>query len=221
MKAYNPKEPIVSFHIAKAGGTSFKKILQSWFHIGYHSHYRNYKNLVDPPKHMGLRYHLHKIIPVCIHGHFDESLKHGAFEYYPNVSQFFTILRDPYEMWVSMYNYLLTTRETKGVLEDFKSADEFFYNDNLNMLDLMPFEFTLENYQKIIEEKFVHIGIMEAYSESVKLLAEKLGKKPIPVPHMNQSKFDFKPSKDAEAFFREKNKLEFAIYEFAKRMNHL
>ena len=219
MKIYNSKAPLISLHIAKAGGSSFKKILQKWFHIGYHSHYRNYKNMVDPPKHIGWRLYLTNIVPICIHGHFDEDINHGVYDYYPEAEQFITILRDPFETWVSMYNYILTTQQAKSVSEKYKTIDEFFYTHELNTLNLFPFNFSHDNYQTIIQENFVHIGVMENYQKSIEIIAEKINKKSITVPHENKSKFSQKPTKEAEDFFRNKYKLEFEIYEYARKLN--
>lgn len=219
MKKYDPRLPLISLHIAKAGGSSFKKILQKWYHIGYHSHYRNYHNMIDPPKHMGVRLHISRITPVCIHGHFDEDNGHGVFSYYPQAQQFITILRDPLETWISMYNYVLTVRKAKGLSEDYLSIDEFFEEKGLNILSLTPFNFNKDNYIDIIEENFIHIGVMENYQQSVSNIAQKLNKKPIKVPHLNISKFNNTPSKNTIEKFKEKYELEYLIYKYAKKSN--
>lgn len=47
---YNPKKPLISFHIPKCGGTTLGSYLKNWFKKGYHAHYYDEKKCQKPAK---------------------------------------------------------------------------------------------------------------------------------------------------------------------------
>src|SRR5262245_8731415 len=98
MKLYDPEKPLISLHIPKCGGTSFRAVLQHWFGPNLYRHCF-YERLTKPPR----KYDLEG--GMCIHGHFNRKRQIGVSDYYPEVDQFITILRDPFEMTVSRYFY--------------------------------------------------------------------------------------------------------------------
>lgn len=96
--AYNSKEPLISLHIPKTGGTSLRTILLRWFPNGqFLEHYPN--NGLLPLRHDCRG-------PVCIHGHFNSTRGFGVAEYYPHASQFITFLRDPFNRICSLCFFL-------------------------------------------------------------------------------------------------------------------
>ncbi|MBI3796453.1 MAG: sulfotransferase family 2 domain-containing protein [Deltaproteobacteria bacterium] len=96
MKPYDREKPLISIHVPKCAGGSFGVVLQSWFGPNLCPHYPNWELRQTPP-----RYDLKE--GICIHGHFNSFKGVGVLDYYPQVEQFITILRDPFEMAVSFY----------------------------------------------------------------------------------------------------------------------
>lgn len=87
------------------------------------------------------------------------------------------------------------------------------------MLLHFPREITLKNYQAVIEKRFIHLGVMEAYQTSINKLAEKLGKKRLEVDHLNKSCRYQQPSEGSVRKFKERHTLEYRIYEYAIALN--
>lgn len=223
MLTYDKTKPLISLHIPKCGGTSFRKVLRSWFTLGYHKHYFDHKHQ-NMPKHAGVKLSLQKLFPVCIHGHFNQRKGFGVRDYYPDASQFIMIMRDPLEMRLSLYFFLKSSAKRgyhwngKWVTEPpFKSLEEFFENDPTNIFEFIPFDLTLQNYEQVIQDNFVHIGIMEQLPESVNSLAEKLGKPKRKIEHLNVSEWDEKIPDSTVKAFEEQNRLEYAMYNFARQ----
>jgi len=108
MKRYEKEYPLISIHIPKAGGTSFTSVLRTWFGKRLYLHYFDPKHGTMPRK--------RNIKPgffkrrfqkgVCIHGHFNKMRGFGVQDYYPEVNQFITVLRNPLELALSNYYYL-------------------------------------------------------------------------------------------------------------------
>ncbi len=96
MKKYNNEKPLISIHIPKCGGSSFKEVLQKWFIGGFYSHYFNEKSNKMPQKYV-------LSAGICVHGHFNKARGFGIKDYYPEVDQFITFLRDPFEITTSDY----------------------------------------------------------------------------------------------------------------------
>src|SRR4051812_45942379 len=98
MKAYNPKIPLLSIHIPKCGGTSFLQILRKWFGKDLHLHYFDEVNAKMPP-HAPVKNFLGMYRKdICIHGHFNHNRKFGVDDYYPEIRQAITFIRDPLEI---------------------------------------------------------------------------------------------------------------------------
>lgn len=107
--------------------------------------------------------------PILLYGNFNKSRGFGAEDYYPDIKQFITILRDPFELTVSSYFY---TRKTGSNWKDQSRApkgklQEFLLNAKPNMLNHFPREITFHNYRDIIEEYFIEVGITEYLDESM------------------------------------------------------
>jgi len=194
----------------------------------YHHHTRTKPNRVN----------LNKLIKrrgsdVCVHGHFPNKLNIGVFDYYPSASQFITLIRDPLDMALSMYNYRKTFLDNKHQFKKINKENKsnqynripinnWIEKYELDFLDFFPFELTLKNFKKVIEKYFIHILVLEDFTNSVEILAGKLNKrKPEQVDRLNQSiNSHQKLHTSTVKKFKEKYKLEYAIYEFAKSINN-
>lgn len=108
MNAYNPKEPLISIHIPKCGGSSFSEVLKQWFKQNYLRHYHNEKTNTPPKKHKLEEGFFRKRwrYGLCIHGHFNNNRENGVRNYYPKVNQFITIMRNPFDLHLSNYFYV-------------------------------------------------------------------------------------------------------------------
>jgi len=177
MISYDSSKPLISLHVAKCAGQSFRRLLEQWFGDNFFIHYFQQYNQF-PPKHV--------LRPgICIHGHFNHVKRRGVQDYYPEAEQFITVLRDPLEAAISHYFYWKTkvrpTQIKQGVIEaggvrDYRNIDDFFYKRPKSMmLDFMPCNMSAENYKDIIETKFIWIGLVENLQSHVDRLAAKLG----------------------------------------------
>jgi hypothetical protein len=145
--------------------------------------------------------------------------------YYPEVTQYFTMLRDPFDLTVSMY-FFAKGRSSQGQFMFrgeqvdfsalFPTVDSYLkaYPDWL--FHHFPQDITLDNFQAKLTSKFVYIGIVEDLGKSVQMLANILGKPEVEVPVLNASEYDeIIPEHLREGFYHDYPLLK-AIYEFAK-----
>lgn len=165
MKQYNSDKPLISIHIPKCGGQSFRYILDQWFKENQYYHYYDELNKCLPKR---INDNIRKNI--CIHGHFNKYRGFGINQYYPYVDQFITFLREPLEILVSNYFYLLTTsQETHGIQFDKNISLEGFLNEQLKnnsesyYLTHFPDDINERNYKEKIEGNFIFLGIMEQF----------------------------------------------------------
>jgi hypothetical protein len=218
MKTYDCQKPLISLHIPKCAGQSFRAVLEQWFGTKFFIHYFQQYNAM-PPK--------HELKPgICIHGHFNRTRGFGVLDYYPQAEQFITVLRDPLEAAISNYFYWKAkARENqlkKGIIKtgdehDYRNIDDFFKKrPKSNFLDFMPCELTPANYKEILETKFTWIGLVENLDESVGILARKLGFTSVPLERINASPRDEDLSSALQRDFIRANALEFEIYHYAK-----
>jgi len=216
MKTYNPGKPLISLHVPKCAGQSFRRLLTGWFCDNFFIHYFQQHNAL-PEK--------HPLKPgMCIHGHFDKRKNIGAKDYYPAVDQFITLWRDPLEMAIS--NYFFWKRKarqrqidlgiiTEGGEHDYKSIDDFFRKrPRSHILDFLPDDLTPGNYREILESRFVWIGLVENLDESLPVLADCLGFKQVPIDRINVSPRDEELSPDLKEAYIDNNRLEFNIYRY-------
>lgn len=228
MKAYNPNSPLISIHVPKCAGTSFFNILESWYNKHLYTHYFNEKWNIAPKKHALYKGILRKSIKpgICIHGHFNNAREIGVSDYYPEIDQFITILRDPFDLHLSNYFYIKNlgkhknvyrAKKTIQILAENWSLEEYLEKNDKSLIPLfMPKEITLDNYEQVLDQKFIAIGISERLQDSVNLLAEQLDFPAIQVAQVNQSEWDEPIPAGAREMFMEKNQLAMRIYTFAK-----
>ena len=141
-------------------------------------------------------------------------------DYYPEVDQYITILRDPFEIAMSNYYYVKRLGE-----EAFRAGSPHRIvgdiNDHLKkynrsyLLQFMPYEITIDNYEEIFEKHFVYVGITEDLQASVDVLAGKLGFPSVKAVRLNISERNEKVSEEIKEEFISNNQLEYAIYHWA------
>jgi hypothetical protein len=218
MIPYEPGKPLISLHIPKCAGQSFRRVLEQWYGSRFYIHYFQ-QNHALPPR--------HELKPgTCIHGHFNRTRGFGVMDYYPEVPQFITVWRDPLETAISNYFFWKTKAREKQLKNGIiKAADENDYRDiadfftkrpKSGMLDFMPCELTPANYKEILETKFVWIGLVENLQESVAVLARVLGFEPVLLERINASPRDEELSPVLREAFLQANALEFEIYSYIK-----
>jgi hypothetical protein len=225
MKVYDRKKPLISIHIPKCAGKSFQKVLSAWFGKNLFLHYHNEKRNPPPKKHR-----IYKIFSraslrpgICIHGHFNRTRSNGAHDFYPEINQYITILRDPFQVYLSNYFYIKKqggNSYRNGKPYDIAAADynlgRYLREERKSfILNFFPPDISLNNYRQILEEKFIYIGIAEDLQDSVNQLAEKLGVSGLTVPMENVSARKEKIPDSAREEFIMNNPLEMAIYEYA------
>jgi len=180
MRKYDKTKPLVSIHIPKAGGTSFRNVLKDWYGDKLYLHYFDEEKKKIPSK-----YTLDE--GICIHGHFNKKRNFGIEDYYPEIEQFVTIIRDPFDIVVSRYFYVKRLEDSN---KSFRNGESLILTPDVekyliemisdkdyhpNILDYFPRELTLENYKSAIDEEFIYIGSIEDFEYSVMKISEKLG----------------------------------------------
>lgn len=139
-------------------------------------------------------------------------------DYYPDINQFITVIRDPLETAASSYYYC---RKVGGKLADQSRVPKEDINTYLktaksDILSHLPFEFTWKNHEEILSTKFIHVGLTEELDATIEAIAHKLGFEPIPVETLNQTKRDQTIADETRQIFIDNHPLEYAIYNFAK-----
>src|SRR5262245_28702080 len=165
MKQYDADKPLISLHVPKCGGISFRSVLEQWFGANLYLHY--FAGLLgeERPQQQELS------SGTCVHGHFSRTRKTEVLDYYPEVDQFITILRDPFEMMVSYYFYAKRLGENRfrdgkrlpPIREKFQGIGDFFKKRHRTyaLVKFLPYEVTLDNYEEMFEKYFVYVGITE------------------------------------------------------------
>ncbi len=227
MVPYDPSQPLISIHIPKCAGQSFRDVLRRWFGRKLYFHYHNERRN-KPPRKVRLKTLLtgkarHGL---CIHGHFNHQRSEGVDDYYPGTTQAITILRDPFDAHVS--NYFYVKGQARADHRGFQagSAHPIIAN-NWNLTDYLEYSprsffgaflprMTQDDYQEVLRQTFTHIGIAEELQHSVDRLADWLGIPRQTVGRINQSEYDEDIPAGAREKFDEQNALERAVYEFVR-----
>jgi hypothetical protein len=219
MRTYDPGRALISIHIPKSGGTSFKEVLMHWFGRDLYLHYYDEENNLKPKK-----------IPleagICIHGHFNKTRGFGVYDYYPEAEQYITVLREPLELHLSNYFFIKKNVGRKrhfrnGSHQGFpwKDVDDYLDSARSFILIHFPWEISRDNYKRIFEKYFIHMGCTDQLQEFVNRLAVKLGKESIRVSTENISERDERPSPRAVKTWRDRHRLEYAVYDFVRDIN--
>jgi len=217
MRAYDPKKPLIYIHVPKTAGSSVREIFKGWFKPQFYAHYYD-EEIQSMLKRQDGLFELAVNSPCVIYGHFNKKRSFGIEDYYPDIDQFITILRDPYEMTVSRYRYL--KRVAPQRLGDYAGFDDFMLNTNMNMLNHFPCDITWENYKSVMDNQFVEIGITEKLEESLQRISQVLGKTIDleNIPRVNVSTNEYHENSEIKQMYKEKFALEYAVYNYAKAM---
>lgn len=219
MRQFDPQKPLIFIHVPKTAGISVRNVVQSWFPYRLHHHYHNEVTGTMPPP-VSLDPEDYGEKPPVIYGHFNSRRGFGVEDYYPGVTQFLTILRDPFETAVSNYFYL---RKVSGAWKNQSRTpsgdlETYIQGTRPNILNHFPREVTMENFKDILEEYFIEIGITEQLPKSLKRMADKLGKSfdPDMLETMNVTARDQVLDETYRTQFRERHVLEYAVYNYVK-----
>lgn len=188
MKPYDPDHTLISLHIPKTAGTSFRGVLETWFADRLHLHYPAWGlplgGVADARG-------------VCIHGHFNVDRALGVQDCYPDASQFITVLRDPFARFVSLW-FFLKREQALGhsdAVDGFADFDAWFAHHRDRALD-NPASGFLRNFPEpvtagsiggLFDRAFVGVGLTERMQDTVDVFAAALGRDTVQVPRENVS----------------------------------
>lgn len=227
MVVYNHRKPLYSIHLPKCGGTSFIKVLESWFG-DLRFHYFDERANRPPMTHDFSQRGLFFKKRTCVHGHFNRNRGIGVLEYYPEADQMISIMRDPVETAISNFFYVerlekngQSFRGGEVHSNQSKDIDEYLEKSQSSIPLFFPVELTLENYVDVINKYFVYIGTMEEYQKTVDILAGLLKRRKVSVPHENKSNRFQTPSSSSIQVFKENNAIAISVYEYVCSLNKL
>ncbi|MEZ6096482.1 MAG: sulfotransferase family 2 domain-containing protein [Pirellulaceae bacterium] len=200
MKQYDPHKPIIYTHIPKCAGTSVVRLLKEWFGPTYHKlNQDESKDILLPKVETRDEDGRWRDDVRCIHGHFNHGRGYGLPYYYPEIDQYFTILRDPFDLTVSMY-FFAKGRSAEGRFwyrgqavdfsDQFGSVVEYVRSYPYWLFHHLPQDLTLDNYEEKLASRFVYIGVFEDMQTSISNLAKIFGKPDCELPQLNVSNYD-------------------------------
>ncbi len=227
-KAYNPSLPLISIHVPKTAGTSFRGVLKKWFKGNLLMYY--------PDISFQEVAHFSDLLPgQCLHGHFNRGKGFGIEQFVGENLQdkvnIITMLRNPFRMIVSLFLYYKYQAPDEvinnSILVD-KRPQNFkkFFNGFLNSKHYL-FSYLLKstslnanNLDQYIAQ-YTFIGIQEELEKSVLLLAGLLGEKPFKPLQKNTSDYSRDDILDLEGLAREVFVEEYRLYDRVKEIINL
>lgn len=219
---YEPSQPVVFQHIPKCAGTSVKKVFTEWFGEHLYSHYYdNCRN--SAPERVDLAAAQAKAAAtggsVCLFGHFNAARGLGYRDYYPELNQILTIIRDPFEHHVSDYFYAkkLMARGkvhlplVKVILEEGLQIEDYVSHYSSYLPNFLPDDLDEGNYRERLREEYLFIGLTERLDESIRAIGRILGKPSRRVEKKNVSPRDRDVS-ELRKVFEQKNPFVVELY---------
>lgn len=226
MRPYDPTKPIVYTHIPKCAGTSVVRLLKQWFGESYHKLNQDESRDIVLPR-VATQDENGNWLPnvKCVHGHFNHGRGYGLPYFYPEIDQYFTILRDPFDVVCSMY-FFVKGRSIRGefwfrgeqvdIRDQFPTVEHYVNSYPYWLFDHLPQDVTIENYERKLRERFVYIGVFEDLNTSIENLGKIFDMPKCDMPHMNESNYDeFVPESLREKFYSDYPLLK-RIYDLAK-----
>ncbi len=227
LKDYDPTQPIIYTHIPKCAGSSLLRQLQKWYGTSYHKlNQDETKDIVLPRVQTQTEKGEWRDDVKVIHGHFDHGRGYGLPDFFPEVKQYFTVLRDPFDLCVSMY-FFAKGRSLAGkfwfrgeqvdIRDEFPTVESYVNAYPYWIYNHLPQNMTLDNYRRKIQEKFVYLGVFEDLRVSINHLANILGKPCGAIPKFNVSTYDEPVPEHLRQKFYNDYPLLKVIYDYAKR----
>ncbi|MBL8890701.1 MAG: sulfotransferase family 2 domain-containing protein [Planctomycetaceae bacterium] len=225
MRKYDPQQPLIFTHIPKCAGTSIVRVLRHWFRGHYYHTFTDDRRGL-PMQHVATRDATGQWDRnvQCIHAHFDHRRGYGLPYFYPEIQQYVTIFRDPFDIVVSMYFFAKGKAQAGKFFHEGNAIDFCSYYPNLEtyvhehpiwLYDHLPQDLTLYRLRESLAARFVYIGIFEDMATSIDCLRRKLGKPPIEMPLRNVSKYDEEVPESLRKWFYHNHPLLYEIYQFA------
>jgi hypothetical protein len=225
MRKYDPSKPILYTHIPKCAGSSVVRLLRLWFGDQYHKLNQDETQDIILPR-VETRDEQGDWLPnvKCIHGHFNHGRGYGLPYFYPELDQYFTVLRDPFDVTVSMY-FFAKGRSKEGrfwfrgqpvdLRVQFPNVESYVNTYPYWLFDHLPQDITLANYEEKLREKFVYIGVFEDLQTTIDHLGKIFDKETAELPLVNVSEYDETvPEHLREKFYHDYPLLK-RIYDFA------
>ena len=225
MRNYDPSQPAIFTHMPKCAGSSFIRLLRQWFGDYYHK--LNQDETQDillpriPTRDAEGKWLTHV---KCIHGHFDNGRDYGLPYFYPEINQYFTVLRDPFDIAVSMF-FFCKRRSAEGkfwyrgkqenILDKYPNVEYYLKESPYWIYNHLPQDVTLQNYQQRLADRFFYMGIQEDLDTSIRRLGKILGKPYVQLERFNESEYDEPvPNWLREKFYEDYPLLQ-RVYQFA------
>lgn len=222
---YKFETMIISVHLPKTAGTSFKKALKDYFGEGCMDDYSDNIYSLDFAEHISKAVHDSREILdkdfsnlKCIHGHF-LPLKYKALSEKMDL-KFITWMRDPVERLLSQYYYWknsvpgqFDTHHRKFLEEDWSVEKLCLHPKYKNMYSHYLYAFPVE--------KFEFIGITEFYEQDLQWLAQRYLDDYLPHYTENMTARDIKKTNIDSGLLkaiREFHKEDFDLYRKALQM---
>jgi hypothetical protein len=228
MRTYDKNTPLLSIHIPKCGGISLTTTLKEWYGDNLLLHYYNERETIMPKKYKFKKRYSYKYKKnICVHGHFNGNRGFGVDDYYPEIKQAITFLRDPLEIALSVFHFNQRRTKEGDNYRDGKKReitndiDEFLENANSYIKFFIPKEMSLEKINEYFDNYFIHVGVVEHFQKSIDILAEKLNKAKVIISHENISERLVTPSQSSIIEFKNRCSFEYKIYEKALKTNNI
>jgi len=225
VRDYDPQQPLIFTHVPKCAGTSIVRVLRHWFR-GHYYHTFTEDRLGLPMPRIMTRDHQGRWLPDvhCIHAHFDHRRGYGLPYLYPEIQQYVTIFRDPFDIVVSMYFFAKGKARQGQFFHEGQAVDfcrlypklEHYVHDHpVWLYDHLPQDLTLHQLRRDLQERFVYIGLFEDMPTSLDRLRRRLGKPPVEMPVRNVSQYDEEIPDSLRKWFYHHHPLLYEIYQFA------
>jgi hypothetical protein len=217
MRPYDPGSPLIFLHVPKTAGTSLREIFRGWFGPGLLEHYAGVPDGSLPVRH-DLSALLSTGRPLTIYGHFNRRRGFGVDDYYPEVRQFATVLRDPFDRTVSGYCHLVRQHQANPTHPaPSEGLRDYLRKKRDGAITFFPGFITADNYEQMIDRYFVAIGVVERLDVSLQHIASALGRSVDSgeMPRLNVNEAPVEEVGDLREEFIANHPLDYQLYRYA------